>query len=92
MGGHYPTDLKTNILNARGVQYRLKKNYSSLENHCQEVVKMGLFDTITIILLYLSYENRGLHEDARKVISGFIKEADNNPRIDKNILSNYLKS
>jgi tetratricopeptide (TPR) repeat protein len=62
----YPDDLKTKILNAQGIQYRIKKDYVALEKHCKYVISKNLHDTVTNLLLQLSYINRG------------IKDSDNN--------------
>jgi len=58
----YPDDLKIKILNAQGIQYRIKKDYVALEKHCKYVISKNLHDTITNRLLQLSYINRGMKD------------------------------
>ena len=86
----YSSDLKTAILNARGIYFRVKKDYASLEKLCREIMSAGLHDTVTVQLLQLSYLNRGMTKDAEEVIRIAIKEADVNPGLDKTVLTNYL--
>jgi tetratricopeptide (TPR) repeat protein len=88
----YPDDLKTAILNAQAIQLRLKRDYTALEKRCKTIIDKDLHDTITIRLLQLSYLNRGMIEAARQVIINALKEAENNPRLDKQTLKNFEES
>jgi len=85
----YPDDLKTAILNAQAVQYRIKKDYQALENLCKAIISKDLHNTITIRLLQISYINRGLREAARQLIFDAMKEADQNKRLDREVLKTY---
>jgi len=85
----YPDDLKTAILNAQAVQYRIKKDYQALENHCKAIIGKDLHDTITIRLLQISYINRGMRQAAKHLIADAMKEAEHNKRWDKDVLKTY---
>jgi tetratricopeptide (TPR) repeat protein len=85
----YPDDLKTAILNSQAVQLKIKKNYQALEKHCKEILSKNLHDTVTIRLLQGSYISRGMNEAARKVISDALKEAEQNVRLDEEILKGF---
>ncbi|MDO8951716.1 MAG: TIR domain-containing protein [Draconibacterium sp.] len=85
----YPDDLKTAILNAQAVQHRIKKDYKALENLCKAIISKNLHDTITIRLLQISYINRGMREAAKQLIFDAMKEADQNKRLDKDVLKTY---
>ena len=60
----YPADLKTAILNARGIYLLTEKKYDALEQLCLEIKKDNLDDNITRRLLQLSYLHRGMNEIA----------------------------
>jgi hypothetical protein len=85
----YPDDLKTAVLNAQAMQLRIKKDYIALEKHCTELISKNLHDTITIRLLQLSYLNRGLTSEAKKVIDNAMEEAGYNLQLDKDMLKKF---
>jgi tetratricopeptide (TPR) repeat protein len=60
----YPDDLKTAILNAQGIQYKIKRDYAALERHCKSVISKNLHDAITLRLLEISYISRGMKSDS----------------------------
>ena len=66
----YPDDLKTAILNAQGIQYKIKRDYAALEKHCKSVISKNLHDGITINLLQGSYFSRGMKDDTDKGLPG----------------------
>ena len=82
----YAADLKTAILNARGIYLRMQKDYSSLESHCRNSISMHLHDSLTVVLLYLSYINRNMKWEALRTLHDAIDEADGNNRLNKTIL------
>jgi tetratricopeptide (TPR) repeat protein len=88
----YSDDLKTAILNARAVQYRIKRDYASLENSCKAIIEKNLHDNITIRLLQLSYLNRGMNHEAKQVIIKALKESEKNTRLNKSILQKFGES
>jgi tetratricopeptide (TPR) repeat protein len=63
----YPDDLKTAILNAQGIQYKIKRDYVALERHCKSVISKNLHDAITLRLLEISYISRGMKSDSGQV-------------------------
>lgn len=89
---YYPQDLKTAVLNAQAIQYRIKKDYEALEKHCIIIINKNLHNTITIRLLQLSYLNRGMLGAARQVIINGMEEAEKNQRLDKEVLTAFGKS
>jgi tetratricopeptide (TPR) repeat protein len=87
----YSHDIKTAILNARGVYLLTGKRFEALEQLCIKIIADELHDAITYRLLQLSYFNRGMKEKGCETIQKAIKEAAKNSRLDKNALNNYLK-
>jgi tetratricopeptide (TPR) repeat protein len=85
----YSIDLKTAILNARGICLITDKDYPFLESLCKKIIQDNMHDTITIRLLQISFLNRGLVKEAKEVIRSAIKEAEGNSRLDKDALSSY---
>jgi tetratricopeptide (TPR) repeat protein len=86
----YADDLKTQILNAQAIQFKIKKDYLALEMHCRAVIGKDLHDTITIRLLQGSFISRGMVDSAKQVIRRAIEEAEYNPRLKKDILMTFL--
>jgi len=86
---HYANDLKTAILHAQAVQYKIKKNYEALEKHCRFIMSKNLHDTITIRLLQGSFISRNMDYAAREVISQAIEEAKINTRLNIELLKSF---
>jgi tetratricopeptide (TPR) repeat protein len=55
----YSADLKTAILNARGIYLLTEKKFDALEQLCKKTIEEGLQDPVTLRLLELSYLHRG---------------------------------
>lgn len=87
----YADDLKTNILNGRGVNLLAGGDLILLELLCRKIHDDGLHDTITFRLWQLSFQNRGMIAEAREVILLALQEAETNPRLDKKMLREFLK-
>lgn len=85
----YPNDLKTAIMNARGVVLLKANKHFPLEKLCQEIIHDDLHDTITIRMLQLSFLHRGLIKEAEEVVRNAIKEAEINSRLDKKTLMGF---
>lgn len=88
--GRYPDDLKSAILNSQAAQYRVKRDYVALENHCKAIISKNLHDAITLRFLQLSFLNRGMTAQARDVIVKGLEEAKHNTRLNISMLNTFL--